>query len=144
MSQIIREDRPLPQKGKYRLARMHPKLNAEFLIINAKRDDLIKAYNHHGMIPNPAAAQINDEMREAIVTSGHLDKLPPKMIENPEWSVPDDKIEEFQTAWKEIADEVIEVAVEPIPLDQLCFPGDLAEGSITAHEFIVLGDLIAE
>ena len=144
LSQIIREDRAMPQKGKYRLARMHPKLNAEFLIVNAKRDELIKAYNYHPMVPNPDASHIDAGMREAMVTAGHLDKLPPKEIESAEFSVPDYKAEEFLAVWGEIANKEIEVDVEPIPLDHLCPGDDLADGSITAHDFIVLGDLVTE
>jgi hypothetical protein len=143
LSQIIREDRPMPQKGKYRLARMHPKLNAEFMIINTRRDEMITAYNHHGMIPNPEN-NLTDEAREAMVAAGHLDKLPPKEIEDPQFSVPADKLAEFQAAWKEIAESEIEVDVQPLPLDQIVFPGDLDNGSITAHEFIILGDLVVE
>lgn len=143
ISTIIREDRSLPQKGKYRLARMHPKLNKEFLIINAQRDEMIKAYNFHAMVQNPASV-MPDEMRTAIAESGNIAKLPSKMIESPEFSVPEDKVAEFMAAWQEIADQEIEIEIEPIPLDQLCFPGDLADGSITAHEFIVLGDLVIE
>lgn len=143
LSQIIREDRKLPQKGKYRLARMHPVLNKEFMIINARRDEMIKAYDHHEMIPNPAGV-IPDEIRAEIAANGNIHQLAPKMIEAAEFSVPKDKIAEFMAAWQEIADQEIEVDVTPLPLDQLCFPGDLAEGSITAHEFIVLGDLVTE
>jgi hypothetical protein len=144
ISQIIREDRKLPQKGKYRLARMHPKLNKEFLIINAQRDEMIKAYNFHATIPNPAAANMTDETRAEIAASGNVHQLVPKMIESPEFSVPADKIAEFMATWQEIADQEIEVDIEPLPLDQLCFPGDLADGSIAAHEFIVLGSLVVE
>ena len=143
ISTIIREDRNLPQKGKYRLARMHPKLNKEFLLVNAQRDEMIKAYDHREMVPNPAGA-IPDEVRADIAASGNIHQLAPKMIESPEWSVPADKIAEFMAAWQEIADQEIEVDVEPLPLDQLCFPGDLADGSIAAHEFIVLGGLVVE
>lgn len=46
LSQIIREGRPLPTKGQYRLARMHSKLLPEFTTIANQRDALITAYDH--------------------------------------------------------------------------------------------------
>lgn len=144
ISTIIREDRNLPQKGKYRLARIHPKLDREFQIINAQRNKMIEAYDHHEMIANPAANGMPDEVRAEIAAAGNVHQLPPKMVEAKEFSVPADKIDEFHATWKEIADQEIEVDIVPMPLDQLCFPGDLADGSITAHEFIVLGDLVVE
>lgn len=136
ISQIIREQRPLPQKGNYRLARLHEKLNREFLIINAKRDEMIKVYDFHPMVPNP---KYNPEAAD-----GDVVKLEPKMIQSAEWSVPEDKLAEFQEKWKEIAEEEIEVDVQPVPLDQLCFAGPDIEATISGHEFIVLGSLVTE
>ena len=46
ISQIIREGRQMPQKGKYRLARMHSKLMVEFTTINAQRDEMIPEVQH--------------------------------------------------------------------------------------------------
>lgn len=140
ISQIIREERPMPQKGKYRFARMHDKLNREFLIINARRDEMIKAYDHHPMVPNPA---YNPEV-SAEDAANNVVTLEPKMIPSKEWSVPLDKLEEFTKAWMEIGEEEIEVDVQPIPLEQLCFADPNANGSINGHEFIVLGELVAE
>lgn len=111
VSQIIRERRPMPQKGSYRLARMHAKLQPEFDTIANQRDALITAYDH-------------------------------KAPEAEAFSVPDDKLAEFQEAWKKVADEEIEVAVEPIPLVYLDL-GDSVVGSISASELIVLGDLVS-
>lgn len=133
ISQIIREDRKLPQKGKYRLARMHPKLNKEFATVNAQRDEMIIAYGFHPKVPNPA---FNQPAEEGVDV--------PEFIESPEYAVPADKLEEFQAKWSEFADQEIEINIEPIPLEQLCFPGDAEDGSITAHEFIILGDLVKE
>lgn len=136
ISQIIREQRPLPQKGNYRLARMHDKLNREFLIINAKRDEIIKSYETHALVPNPAYQP--DE-------SGSVASDVPQFIEDPNnYMVPADKLEEFQKRWEEIGSEEIEVDVQPIPLEQLCFADPNAEASISGHEFIVLGCLVAE
>lgn len=143
ISEIIRDNRPMPQKGKYRLARMHPKLNAEFLVINAKRDEMIKAYDHHPMVPNPAN-NMSDEAREFEASQGNVSQLVPKTIPSAQWSVPEDKLAEFQKLWEEVAEEEIEVDVEPIPLAQLCFDDPNIDGSITGHEFIVLGDLVKE
>lgn len=138
ISAIIREERPLPQKGKYRLARMHPKLNAEFMIVNANRDEMIKAYDFHIQVPNP---KYNPEAD----TDGSVVELQPKTIPSEQFYVPPDKLEEFEAHWREIAEQEIEVDIEPVPLDQLCFPDEKGvDGAISAHEMIVLGSLIAE
>lgn len=120
ISQIIRENRPMPQKGKYRLARMHAKLLPEFTMISEQRDALIKAYDHHPEIYGPDGVS-----RPAD-----------------EFSVPADKMQEFNAAWKEIGDQEIEVDVEPIPLDQLDLGS--ANGSVTASELVTLGELVRE
>lgn len=125
ISQIIREQRPMPQRGKYRLARMHAKLLPEFQTINAQRDDLIKAYNHHETIKNKDPA-----------TGAESEVI------NQEFSVPLDKMGEFTEAWKKIGGEEIDIDIEPIPLSQLDL-GDNADGSIQASELITLGDLVA-
>lgn len=125
ISQIIREQgqdlRPMPQKGRYRLARMHAKLLPEFTTINTKRDEMISAYGYHQLVAGPDDTQ----------------------VESANFAVPADKMDEFTAAWKEIAGEEIEVDVEPIPLAQLDL-GDGTDGSISANEFIVLGALVAE
>lgn len=99
--QIITEKRPLPQKGNYRLARMFDKLAREFDILNAKRDEMIKAYDYH-----------------------HEDAK--------EWSVPPEHIPEFTKQWAELGAEEIEVDVEPIPLEQLCFADPDVQATIDA------------
>ena len=114
---IIREQRPMPQKGKYRLARMHAKLLPEFNTATAKRDELIRAYDNK---------QLDADGKP---TGEHV--------------VPDGKMPEFNAAWGPIAADVIEVDVEPVPLGYLDL-GDKADGSIQAAEIITLGDLIAE
>lgn len=112
LAQIIRDRRPTPQKGAYRIARMHAKLNAEFATIATQRDALITAYDH------------KEEGAD-------------------QFSVPPDKMDEFLEAWKKLADEKIEVDVQPIPLSQLDLGTEVA-GPITASELITLGDLVSE
>ena len=122
LAQIIRDRRPLPQKGSYRLARMHSKLLPEFTTINSKRDEIITAYNYHPVSGrNPDGEDVFDE----------------------NFAVPAGNMDEFTAAWKEIGDEEIEVDVQPIPLSQLDL-GDSVEGSISAGELITLGDLVTE
>jgi len=111
--QIITEKRPLPQKGNYRLARMFDKLAREFDILNAKRDEMIKAYDYHA-----------DGAKE--------------------WSVPPEHIPEFTKQWAELGAEEIEVDIEPIPLEQLCFADPDVQATIDVSEFIVLGSLVKE
>lgn len=129
VAQIIREQRPLPQKGRYRLARLHSKLFPEFTTANERRDAMIMAYDHHAQVPDPA-------------WDGAGTAQPP-LVESPNFHVPDDKMAEFNAAWSEIGDQEIEVDIEPIPLSQLDL-GDSVEGSITANEFLTLGDLVKD
>lgn len=122
VSQIIRENRPMPQRGKYRLARLHAKLLPEFTTLNERRDAMIAAYDHREVMPGPVEGEL---------------------VPAPNLSVPLDKMPEFTAAWNEIGNEEIDVAVEPIPLDQLDL-GVSADGSILASEMVTLGDLVAE
>lgn len=119
LATIIREKRPLPIKGAYRVARLHAKLAPEFDTIAQKRDAMIMAYGH----------------------KARPDGAPDDVPEVP--TVPADKMAEFLANWSALAAEEIEVAVEPIPLSQLDLGDDVA-GSITAAELIVLGDLVVD
>ena len=125
VTRIINENRSLPQKGSYRLARLYSKLKPEYDLIVARRNAMIEAYGHKEMwpaIPTP---------NEIMVVGAE-----PLMVEAPNFSVPMDKMPEFSKAWAEVTAEEIEVAVEPIPLDQL--------DNISAAELIVLDDLVRD
>lgn len=123
LTRIINEDRPLPQKGKYRIARMHSKLKVEFDTISKTRDDLILSYDYKA-IPKD---------RDGKVVEGAVEQS----------MVPDDKASEFEEKWKAIAEEEIEVSVEPIPFEQLDL-GDSVVGSISANDLLVLGPLVKD
>ncbi len=147
MSNIIRSNRKLPNKGKFLLGRMHAKIQPEFIRINNERDDIIKSYGFRMDVPNPEYNPNAEETRTKLTEAGRIQeamkiKVEPKTIETD--AVPEDKGEDFEKRWGEIANAEIEVEVTPIHIDDLCFPGDLEDGEITAHEFIVLGDLITE
>lgn len=129
VSTIIREQRPLPTKGKYRLARMHAKLLPEFNVATAQRDALIKAYDFHEMVPPAPSAE--DPLGQGM------------FVPSEQFSVPPDKIEEFNAAWAPLAAETIEIDVEPIPLHQLDL-GYAQDGGIHANEFIALGNLVID
>lgn len=130
VTNLINRQCPMPQRGKYLLARMHMKLNAEYVPINERRDEMIKAYNNPQMRPVP----------NAVVAEG--EPIPMERVSN-EWEVPADKMPEFLAAWKVIADEEIDVDIQPIPLISLCMPNG-TEGLIEASEFITLGDLVVD
>lgn len=131
---IIDRNDPMPQKGKYRVARMYDKLEREFQIINKRRNEMITAYNTPQMILNPAWKP-----------DGSVSPDVPQFISSPtEFMVPPDKLPEFTQAWEEIGKEEIEVDVQPIPLEQLCLADPKVDGGIAANELIVLGDLVAE
>lgn len=126
VDRIIGSNRPMPQKGKYRLARLYAKLLPEFTTLNERRDAMITAYGHHEMV---------DVMDTRTNTASHEP--------SPQFSVPADKLSEWAAAWKEIGDQEIEVDVEPVPLVYLEL-SDCADGSITATELVTLGDLVKE
>lgn len=125
LAKIINEARPMPQKGKYRLARMHAKLLPEFQTINERREEMIKAYGTHVKVRQPVC---EDPLNE---------------VDGPDYMVPADKMEEFTADWKKFGADEIDVAVEPIPLACLDL-GDGKDGSIQAAELITLGELVSE
>ena len=48
VAQIINANRPVTQRGRFLIARMHAKLLPEWQTISAQRDSLITAYDHRG------------------------------------------------------------------------------------------------
>lgn len=125
IAQIIREQRSMPQKGKFRLARMHTKLLPEFKTIDEQWDALIKV---HGV---PQTRHVTNAETGAVSTE-----------DTGEWVVPPENVKEFNEAWKPVAQEVLEIDVEPVALCDLdCGTGN---GAIEAHELIALGDLVIE
>ena len=126
---IANENRPMPQVGKFRLARMLSKLWPEHQVVVARRDAMIMAYDHRAQrVDDNGALLFNPDGSPLIADQS---------------SVPPDKAQEFLAAWAEIGAEEIEVAVEPIPLSCLDM-GDNADGSIAAYELVLLGDLVTE
>lgn len=123
VSQIIREARPMPLRGKYLLGRLHTKLVPEFNAANAQRDALIRAYD------------VRQTQKVTLATGDEVE------VETEEYMVPPDKMTEFLASWAEIASEQIEIDVQPVPVSALDLGGN---GSIEAHELIVLGDLITD
>jgi hypothetical protein len=109
LNAIVSENRPMPQKGAYRLARLKMKIDAEAVPIIEKRDALL------------------------IRLAAPVEESPGNFTVTPE----------FAAAWKELADDEIEVTVEPIPLAMLDL-GDAVAGAITAAELCVLGELVTE
>ncbi len=127
LAAIINEKRPLPMKGVYRVARMHAKLFAEFGPINDQRTVKVMSYGHkrHTVNGIPVTVTEGDKFSDNVLMQD---------------AVPDDKIPEFMAWWADFASAEIEVAVEPIPLDQLCIDGQ--ESSISFAEFAVLDNLV--
>lgn len=129
ITQIINENRPLPQKGAYRIARLYAKLKPEYDLIVTRRNTMIEAYGHKEMVAGPDVEEGTRATDEQLVQA-------------PNFSVPLDKMPEFLAAWAEVANEEIEVAVEQIPLAQLSL-GDDKPSVISAAELLVLDDLVA-
>ena len=126
LAAIINENRPLPSKGKYRVARMHAKLFPEFTTLNDRRTAMIMAYGHKQAVLHGKVVTEPDDLTHAGIVMQD--------------AVPDDKMPEFLAAWADLAKEEIEVNVEPIPIYQLCIDGQ--EGVVTFAEFAALGELV--
>lgn len=135
LKSIIDERRPLPQKGKYRVARMHAKLLPDFTIINQQRDDMIKAYNYPQMMRVPMTEEEIAAVPEGEVCNGF------KLVDTGEFTVPPSEMAEFTKKMEELLGQEIEVDVEPIPLEQLDL-GDNVDGSIDAIEIIAMKELV--
>lgn len=123
---IIRDARSMPQKGKYRVARLHAKLLPEFTTANDRREEMIRAYG----------------LSQTVETTDPVSGLR-AIVETGEFQVPLDKLDEFNAAWKEIGTQELAVDIEPIPLAMLDL-GDSENGGIEAAELIALGELVAE
>lgn len=121
---IINERRPLPQKGKYRLARLHTKLTGEFEMASQHINEMIKAYD----CPLTNTVTLADGTEETAPVPGGF-------------RVPDDKMPEFNAARAAFLADEIEIEVEPVPLAYLDL-GDAANGSIEAYELVQLGELV--
>ena len=118
---IMREKRPMPQAAKFKLARIHAKLFPEFTTANDQREAMIKAYG----VP-----QKTNQGGLEIEIEG-------------QFMVPEDKLPEFNAAWKEIADVEIDLDITPISLREIDL-GGMSNGSIEANEFAALGALVTE
>lgn len=130
---IMNEKRALPQKGAYRVARMHSKLAPEFDLLNAQRTAMIIAYGYKR--PMLRGVRLTEAELEGL--KDHADGGEVFMQD----AVPDDKMEEFSAKWDELAKMELKIEVQPIPIDQLSL-GDDQEGSISIEEFKILGDLV--
>ncbi len=107
--------RQVPGKGRYRLLRLHTKLLPEFNTAQEQRDALITAYD----------------------TKEKIEQEDGSEVESDRFVVPPDKLDEFNAAWKKIADEEIEIDAEAIPTDQL-FMGNDVDGCMTPAELDAL------
>lgn len=136
VTNIINRQAAMPQRGKYLLARLHTKLLPEFKTIDARRDDMIKAYSNPQtrLVPDLAF----DKMADPMAVVPMISEVVPG-----EWQVPPEKLAEFTEAWKVIGDTEIDVDVQPMPLICLSLPNG-SEGMIEAAELITLGDLVVD
>lgn len=64
LATIINENRHMPTKGKYRVARMHAKLFPEFTTANDQRSEKILSYEHRNEADQPSVP--DDKMPEFI------------------------------------------------------------------------------
>jgi hypothetical protein len=143
LNEIIKQQRPMPQKGKYRLARMHAKLWPEFKTINDQRDAMIKAYDCKEMVENPEYKKAFKPTAEnPMPHEGNVTNLPARMIESGNYIVPPEHLEDFNKQWLDMGSQEIEVDVEPMPIDQFDM-GDRVDGALEANELVILGDLVA-
>lgn len=121
LARIMNEKRQMPQRGKYWLARVHAKLLPEFNTAIAQRDAMITEYG--------CRQKLLDAEGNETEGQGYM--------------VPPDKMEEFTAAWQKIADEEIEVDVQPVSLSMFDL-GDQTNGAVEAGELAALGDMVVE
>lgn len=123
IANIINEKRAMPQRGKFRLARLYAKLLPEFTTGDAQRRDMIKAYGYRVLLPP-------DHEGGEPVPADHF-------------SVPPDKAEEFRAAWADLQTAEIDVDIAPVSIAEFDL-GPAADGAIHAGELLALGDLVTE
>ena len=112
---VIRERRPMPQLGKYRLARMHRKLLPDFQVANAQREELITKYG--------------------------VPRAEDGVLQVPNERMPDFNAEWDPIADHEVELDIEPVRLADMALGK---PDDPANGALEASELLVLGDLVTE
>jgi len=134
VSTILRERRPMPQRGKFAFAKLHTALMDPFNEWSGKRDELIAAYGHKEKLRRPAIA---GQDSEEDVKRGYSERT------STEFSVPEDKLKDFEEKWKILGEEEIELDVKPISV-KLFDLGTGTDGSVEGAEIIDMGALITE
>lgn len=125
LASIIKEQRSMPQRGKYLVARLHTKLLPEYNVLEGRRNAIVQE------LGDPV-------MKTEELADGTISITP---VEG-QWQVPMHRMPEFTKAWEAIGAEELEVDVQPLPLSALSLP--TGDGAIEAHELVILGDLITE
>lgn len=133
ISQIIRDQRPMPLRGKFLLARMHSQLLSDFNVIAMQHDDTVRVCGVRRKIPDPTFNGFKiDPMSQSV-----------PMIDGPDFIILPECRAAWEVLWRPIADELIDVNVQPIPIGALSL-GDGVDGTIQANELSILGELITE
>lgn len=101
LSAIIRDNRPLPTKCKYRISRIFKQLEKEIELINEQRNSLIQA---------------------------HGEQVKTETSPEPVWQVPESKMKEFQKVWNNFILDEIELDFQKIPISSF---GDQTSGEVT-------------
>lgn len=97
ISQGRDKEKTIPAKASYRLSRLAHALRAEAQIIEEKRVALI---HKHGA--------------EKMKTVGEGEEA--KEVPTGDWFVPPEKMADYLNEWNPVANEVIEVQAEPLPI----------------------------
>ena len=118
LAAVINQDRPMPQKGKYRIARLHAKLYPEWRLLEDRRESILAAYRVSTVVKN-------EDGSEGTLTA-----------------IPDDQLPTAEAEWLAILSTEIDLDVEPIPLAAVDL-GDNTNGSLSAQDLMSLGDLVA-
>jgi hypothetical protein len=75
LTQIINGKRAMPLKGKFAIARLHMKLEPEFLVIARQRDALVRSYGAES-VPPEAIEDFNAKWGEISKTEIEVDVSP--------------------------------------------------------------------
>lgn len=143
ITEIIDQRRPMPQAGKYRLARMHAKLLPEWKVLNDQRTDLIKAYNTHVRIPKPIEVGEVIPLLDGETSDEATKRRMAETIEGPEYEVPAEHLPKFESDWAEIMAQEIDIEINAIPIGMLS-PANAPNGSVEAGEIVLMGELIVD
>lgn len=140
---IIDQRRPMPQAGKYRLARMHAKLLPEWKVLNDQRNELVKTHGAPKKIHKPIEVGETIPLLEGETAEEATKRRMGEMIDSDDFEVPAEKMPAFMADLEKVMVEEIDITVNAIPIGMLS-PANADNGSVEAGEIALMGELIVD